>query len=228
MSRRILCIAPHADDETIGVGGTLAKHAAAGDEVVVAVLTGHGKDGPHPLWGPEVFERVRDEAKWAMEILGVSTLHFEDIPAVEVSAQPLWKLNGVVGKVVERFSPEVLYVPFPFDLHKDHRELFHAASVAWRPVSEVGRGIREVHCYEVPSETHWNIPYAEAGFLPQTFVDISEQWAVKAHALACYKSQLQPPPGPRSLEAMEALATWRGSLIGVHKAEALVTVRQLR
>lgn len=225
---KVLCIAPHADDETIGLGGTLARHVAQGDEVTVAVMTGHGEERPHPVFKPEDWDTVRGEAREAMRVLGVQNLLFEEIPAVEVAAQPLWKLNGVVAKVIAAAQPEVLYVPFPFDMHKDHRELFHAASVAWRPVSETGRGIREVHCYEVLSETHWNVPYVEAGFLPQTFVDVSSTLERKMEALACYRSQIRPAPDARSLEAIRALAVWRGSLVGVAAAEALVTVRQLR
>jgi LmbE family N-acetylglucosaminyl deacetylase len=121
----------------------------------------------------------------------------------------------------------VLYVPFPFDLHKDHREVFHSVSVAWRSSSTTGRGIREIYCYEVQSETHWNAPYLEPGFLPTRFVDVSDTLEVKLRALACYKSQLRPPPDARSLEAVRALAVWRGSQVGMSAAEAFVTVRTL-
>ena len=50
----------------------------------------------------------------------------------------------------------------------------------------------------------------------------------KLRAAACYESQLRPAPDARSLEALEALAVWRGSLVGMKAAEAFVTVRTLR
>ena len=50
----------------------------------------------------------------------------------------------------------------------------------------------------------------------------------KLEAAACYASQLLPDPGPRSLAALEALARWRGSQMGLAAAEAFVTVRLLR
>jgi N-acetylglucosamine malate deacetylase 1 len=225
---RVLVIAPHADDETIGLGGTIARHAREGDEVTVAVVTGHGDDGPHPLWPTSVWDAVRAEAREACRILAVKELLFEEVPAALVADQPVWKLNRVTGAIVERVKPDVLYVPFPFDLHKDHREVFHSLSVTWRSSSATGRGMREVYCYEVQSETHWNVPYVEPGFLPTRFVDVTDTLEVKLRALACYKTQMRPSPDARSLEAIRALAVWRGSQVGMSAAEAFVTVRTLR
>ena len=224
---RVLVVAPHADDETLGMGGTIARLAAEGRRVTVAVLTGHGAE-PHPLWPPATWETVRAEAGRAMSELGVEDLRFSEVPAARVAEEPPWRLNRMTDELVREVAPEILYVPFPLDLHKDHREIFHSLSVAWRPNTEHGRRIREVHCYEVVSETHWNVPYVEQGFLPTCWVDVSDQLAAKLRAVGCYESQLSPGPGPRSLAAVEALARWRGSQIGVAAAEAFVTVRLLR
>ncbi|MDQ3365093.1 MAG: PIG-L family deacetylase [Myxococcota bacterium] len=225
--RRVLVLAPHADDETLGVGGTLARHVADGDEVHVAVVTGHGDD-PHPLWPRETWDKIRDEARRAMQVLGISHLHFREVPAALVADQPTHRLNKVVGELVAAIQPEILYVPFLYDLHKDHREIFHAASVAWRTSGEVGRGIKAVYCYEVQSETHWNAPYLEAGFLPNVWVDISAHLETKMRALRCYESQLRPAPDSRSVEAVRALAVWRGSQQNLAAAEAFVLIRMLR
>jgi len=222
---RILVIAPHADDETLGVGGTIGRRAREGHQVHVAVVTGHGDDHPHPLWPRSLWDTVRGEARRAAEVLGVKELIFEEVPAAMVGDQPIWKLNQLTAALVDRVKPHVLYVPWAFDLHKDHREVFHSLSVAWRPSSPVGRLIREIYCYEVQSETHWNIPYAEAAFVPNCWVDISEHLDLKLRALACYESQIRPLPDARSLDAVRALAVWRGSQIGLKAAEAFVTVR---
>jgi LmbE family N-acetylglucosaminyl deacetylase len=226
-ARRVLFVAPHADDETIGCGGTIARHVAEGDDVHVAVVTGHGDDAPHPLWPRKLWDDIRAEAARAMDVLGVRHLHFEEVPAVLVAEQPAWKLNKTIGGVVDKIAPDVLFVPFPFDLHKDHREIFHSLSVAWRPHSPTGRKIKNVYCYEVQSETHWNAPYLEAGFTPNTWVDISAHLETKLRALACYASQIRPAPDARSLDAIRALAVWRGSQQGMAAAEAFVAVRTL-
>lgn len=120
---KVLVIAPHADDETMGVGGTMAKYVRAGATVVVAVITGHGEATPHPLYPRESFTRVRGELRQACAILGVQEIIFEDVPAVTVADQPIWQLNRATRSAIERVMPDVLYVPFPFDLHKDHREI---------------------------------------------------------------------------------------------------------
>jgi LmbE family N-acetylglucosaminyl deacetylase len=226
-TRNVLVIAPHADDETIGMGGTIARLAAEGDHVTVAVITGHGP-GRHPLWPRSVWDTVRAEARLACDRLGVAELLFEEVPAAQVAEQPAWQLNRLTGAIVERVRPEVLYVPFPFDLHKDHREIFHSLSVSWRPSSVTGRAIREIYCYEVQSETHWNVPYLEPGFLPSCWVDVGDSLEQKLAALGCYASQLRPSPDARSLDAVRALATWRGAQMGMTAAEAFVVVRLLR
>ncbi len=223
----VLVIAPHADDETLGLGGTIARYAAEGHHVVVAVLTGHGA-GTHPIWPVEAWTRVRGEAAQAMEILGVRDLLFEEIPAALVAQYPGWQLNALTGKLIERVAPDVLYVPFPYDLHSDHRAIFHSLSVAWRPASAAGRAIREIYCYEVLSETHWNIPYVEPGFLPTVWVDITTYLETKLRALSCYQSQIRPSPDARSIEAVRALAVLRGHQMGMRAAEGFVAVRLVR
>ena len=224
---RILVVAPHADDETLGMGGTIARYAREGHDVTVAVLTGHGDDAPHPLWGKEVWDTVRAELREACAILGVREIIFEEIPAVMVSEQPVWKLNRVTGRIVQSVEPDIMYVPFLNDLHRDHRACFHSFSVAWRPFTTTGNKIKEVFSYEVASETHLNFAYVEQGFFPNTWVDISDYLDTKLQALACYKSQIKPHPSSRSLKAIEAQAVWRGAQVGVAAAEAFVLVRKI-
>lgn len=225
---KILVVSPHADDETIGMGGTMARYAEEGHEVVVAVMTGHGEEESHPIWPRETWDIIRAEAREAYEILGVKQIIFEEIPAARVADQPVWKLNKITDEMVKNVRPDIVYLPFPFDLHKDHRELFHSFSVACRPCSEVGASIKEIYTYEVMSETHWNAPYVEPGFMPTVWINISDYLETKLKALKSFKSQMLPSPHARSIEAMRALAVFRGAQAGVPAAEAFVTVRIIR
>lgn len=225
-ARRVLVVAPHADDETIGAGATIARLVSEGHEVTVAVMTGHG-DGPHPLWPRSVWDTVRGEAREAMDVLGVKELLFREIPAACVADYPVHKLNSEAHGVIELVRPEVLFVPFLWDLHKDHREMFHAFSVAWRTTSAAGKGIREIYAYETLSETHWNAAYLEPGFVPNVHFDVSDFLEKKIEAFARYKSQIQPAPATRSLEAVRAQAIWRGAQVGLRAAESFVLVRKL-
>ncbi len=224
----VLVMAPHADDETLGVGGTIARLAGEGHRVVVAVLTGHGEAGPHPLWPPEVWRVVRAEAEAARKVLGVAEIVYREIPAVLVPDRPVHEIHAIVQGLIEEVRPETLFLPYVFDLHGDHRAIAQACAVAWRPVTGAGRGIRDILMYETLSETHWNIQPQEAAFAPNVFFDISGPFLErKRAALHCYQSQLRSFPDCRSVEAIEALARWRGSLVGVAAAEAFVQVRRI-
>jgi LmbE family N-acetylglucosaminyl deacetylase len=96
--------------------------------------------------------------------------------------------------------------------------------VATRPVGP-GIGIRIVAAYETLSETHWNAPHIEPNFTPNWVVDITGTIDRKLEALACYASQISPFPGPRSIEAVKALAMFRGTQAGFAYGEALHLVR---
>lgn len=223
---RVLVLAPHADDETLGMGGTIAKHVDQGDEVHVVVVTssplGLKRGHLESLYPP-----VRAEATKVIPSLGVASVEFAGLPPVLLPDEPVWKTNQVIHAAMERHMPEILYVPFPYDMHGDHRAVFHAASVAWRPTSDLGRGIRRILAYEVLSETHWNAPYLEPGFTPNVFVELSEgQLKRKLEALGGYATQMKPFPNTRSVEAIEALARWRGSLQGMAAAEGFVLIRE--
>ncbi|MGF1545594.1 MAG: PIG-L deacetylase family protein [Parvularculaceae bacterium] len=224
---RILVIAPHADDESLGAGGAIARHVANGDDVTVALMTGPDEDGTHPFIDPAAFEKVRGEFHKALDVLGVERRVVKNLPAVAMANSPVQIVNAAAKAVVEEARPERLYVPFAFDLHKDHRELFYAFAVQWRAYLPTGQAIREVLAYETPSETHLAAPYVEPSFTPNVFIDVSAHLDKKLAALACYESQRQDPPLPRSPQAIEALARLRGSQIGVDAAEAFVLVRRL-
>jgi len=220
----ILVIAPHADDEVLGAGATIARRVAEGIEVNVAVLTGHG-EAPHPLWPAAAWDVSRAECRTACAELGVMQVHFEELPAACLDTEPTWRINQVVKRVIERFEPTELYLPFPADLHRDHAVIGYGAVVATRPYLPTGRTVRRVLYYETLSETHLAPVYLEAAFEPNLFVDVSDHMQCKLAALACYASQLQPDGQPRSLSAVQALATLRGSHIGVAAAEAFVVQR---
>jgi len=223
---KVLVIAPHADDETLGLGGTIARYVDEGHAVTVAILTGPG-EGRHPIIPNESWDLVRLEARRAMTVLGVTDLIFENLPAVLVADQPHWELNRLTSSVLERVEPDVLFVPFLLDVHRDHRELFHSLSVAWRPSNTCGRAIKQIYTYEVVSETHWNFASVEGGFLPNVYIDISGYLDKKLEALACYESQVRPEPDSRSEAAVRALAVWRGSQMNMAAAESFVLVRYL-
>lgn len=219
---RVLVVAPHPDDEVLGAGGTMARRAAEGDEVVVAIVT---KAGP-PVFTPDVAETGRREARAAHDLLGVKETHFLDFPAAGLDTVPHRDLNAGLLELFRDVRPEVVFVPFGGDLHRDHREVFESALVCARPGHRDAP--RAVYSYETLSETNWNAPYVTPAFAPNVFVDITPHLETKLGAMGRYASQLRPFPHERSLEALRALATLRGATVGVAAAEAFVLVRELR
>jgi LmbE family N-acetylglucosaminyl deacetylase len=132
-------------------------------------------------------------------------------------------LNDRIAAVVRRVNPQIVLCSYP-DRHIDHRLIFDSVMVATRPVG-TGIGIELLAAYETLSETHWNAPHIEPNFVPDWVVDISGHIHEKLHALKCYSSQVSDSPGPRSLEAVEALGKFRGTQAGFAFGEAFHVIR---
>lgn len=217
--KKVLVVAPHPDDETLGVGGTIRRFADAGHAVSVLTVAAHMP----PLYPAEVHETTVRESKAAHKVLGVSESIYLDRPAVMLGNIPVAEFNGLILEHVNRIEPDILLMPF-YDRHIDHRQVFDACMVAARPVG-AGRNIKLVASFETISETHWNAPHLEPTFTPNFCVDISDQIEKKLEAMNCFKSQLHEFPGPRSIEALKALALFRGSQAGYGYAEGFHVIR---
>ncbi|MBN1440978.1 MAG: PIG-L family deacetylase [Anaerolineales bacterium] len=217
----ILVIATHPDDEVLGCGGTIARHASRGDKVDVLVVTRGSSD----LYDDQQVKTLRKELDAAQAILGVSTVHFLDFPAPKLDLVPTHELADAMAKKIAELRPAATFIPHRGDLHSDHRAVFQAALVAARPIG--GRIVRRLLSYETLSETEWTAPVAEDAFLPSVFLEISDFLERKKQALAAYRSQLKEFPHPRSLQAVEALARLRGSTVGVPAAEAFQLIREI-
>jgi LmbE family N-acetylglucosaminyl deacetylase len=216
-----LIIAPHPDDEVLGCGGTIRRLVNQGQRVSVAIVT-----IGTPLYPAGQVQRVRAEAQAASTILGVSELLFLDLPVTTLHAIPEHELNATFCRLIEQTQPTMALLPFPGDRHEDHRQTFDAAMVAMRPDGRRHR-IERILCYETVSETHWAGAGVEPGFDPNCFIDISATLADKLAAMQAYASQLEADIPARSLQAIEALAHFRGSVAGMNAAEAFVSIREL-
>lgn len=219
--KRVLVVAPHPDDETIGAGGTIAKFTAEGHEVAVLIVSGHLP----PLYKQADYDKTVEEAHRAFAILGVSHSRFLEIPATRIGLEPVSEVNGRIADVVKEIGPQIVLCPFP-DRHIDHRLVFESVMVATRPVGP-GRGIELLAAYETLSETHWNAPHMEPNFVPNWVVDITEYIQRKVDALKCYESQIPAFPGARSVEATDALAKFRGTQAGFRYGEGFQVIRMI-
>jgi N-acetylglucosamine malate deacetylase 1 len=219
---RVLVIAPHPDDEILGCGGVMARHAAGGDEVHVAVVT---RGAPEVYTAAQVDE-TRSQLKEAHAMLGVKGVRYLDFPAPRMDTIPRHTVADAIRRLIQELQPHTLYVPHFGDMHFEHGLTYQACLVAARPVG--GIAVQRVLAYETLSETEWGPPVAGCAFQPTVFVDIDAYLATKLAAMGCIKSQLFSTPHPRSLTSLEALARLRGSTAGLKAAEAFMLVREIR
>jgi LmbE family N-acetylglucosaminyl deacetylase len=217
----VLVIATHPDDEVLGCGGVIARHADQGHEVHVLVVT----RGIPELFESEQIETTRQELRNAHKILGVSGVTFLDFPAPRLDMVPGNDLADAIAGVIRQLKPQIIYMPHRGDIHGDHQATYWATLVATRPINR--NPVRRLLCYETLSETEWGAPTGDQVFVPTVFIDISSSLERKLEAMACYRSQLKQPPHPRSLRSIEALARLRGGTVSLDAAEAFMLVREI-
>ena len=125
----VLVIAPHPDDEVLGVGGAILKHRADGDAVHVVVCT----RGEAARFGAAQVETVQCEARAVHAFLGVTGSHFLDFPAARLDTVPGADLNAALAEVFAAVAPDTIYLPHAGDVHRDHQLIFQAGLVCARP-----------------------------------------------------------------------------------------------
>ena len=129
---KVLVIAPHADDEVIGVGGTISKRNNAGDEVYVCIVT----RGYEPLYSDKYVEQCKHEALQADKLLGVKKTFFLDFPAVNLENVPRHEFNGSIFNIIQEIMPDEVFIPHRGDMQIDHQMVVDAAMVGLRPKYE--------------------------------------------------------------------------------------------
>jgi LmbE family N-acetylglucosaminyl deacetylase len=219
MTKNILIVAPHPDDEVLGCGGIIAKYSESGIKVYILVVT----RGTPKLYSSDKIDNIRLEAKNAHAMLGVTETVFLDFPAPELDIISLAEISREISEVIKRFSITDLYIPHRGDIHGDHRVVFNACLVAARPVGDFY--VKSIFAYETLSETEWAAPFGDDAFIPTKFVDVSVNFDKKLDAMRCFKSQLKQFPNPRSIETLTALSRFRGSTVGFSNAEAFMVIR---
>ena len=176
--RRVLSLAPHPDDETIGCGGSLTLHVQAGDPVKVVFLTNGAKGDTSGTVDKTAYIALREmEAEKACKCFGIKDIEFwkyED----RGLASSKGKLSRLIN-LLNDFKPELVYVPSPLEFHPDHR----AAAQVLQDAIQTCTPNFDVACYEVNQPLRVNV-----------LVDITPVLHIKHKAIECYQSQLQEMP----------------------------------
>jgi N-acetylglucosamine malate deacetylase 1 len=219
---RVLVVAAHPDDEVLGMGGTIAVHAAIReDEVRILCVT----DGSSTQYSGDEARREQknDEAVRAAAALGVTDYVHLDYPDMRLDTIAHADLNRVIEEQVAEFQPELVYSVHP-DVNRDHQAIFDSVSVATRPMP--GQGVRRVLTYGPTSSVEWT-PSGVSWFVPNWFVDIGDTLERKLEAFACYETERRPSPHPRNERGIRAHAEFYGASVGCSYAEPFVLVRSL-
>lgn len=220
----VLVVAAHPDDEILGCGATLARHAAAGDDVHILIVaegaTSRDAARSADTRAPEI-DALREAATEAAVRIGARPPSFGGLPDNRLDGVDLLDIVKLIERRISECNPAVVYTHHGGDLNIDHRRVHDAVLTACRPLP--GVGARAVYAFETPSSTEWADETLPA-FRPTRFVDVTGTLETKLAALDAYESEMRVFPHPRSAEAVRSLARWRGASAGVDAAEAFAVV----
>lgn len=216
---KVMVIAPHPDDETLGCGGTLLRHVQQNHEIHWVILT----DLPSSVSFTAqraLRKQVTDAVANAYPFKNYTQLPF---PTTALDQVPFSDMVEALGACIREAQPNILYVPFFGDIHSDHRIGFAVAQAASKWFRYPS--IEKIYAYETLSETELALQ-REHAFFPNVFVDISAVIKQKLAILQLYRRELAEFPFPRSLTAVEALARYRGAAGGMQAAESFMLLRE--
>lgn len=216
----VLVIAPHPDDETLGCGGTLLKHKAAGDQVSWLIMTSMAKESGYT---PEQIKNRAGEIETISRIYGFHETVQLGIPTTTVDGVPMRDLVKMMKAAFDQLQPEIVYLPFYNDNHSDHRSTFEAAYNCAKTFRFPS--VKKILMMEILSETEFASP--ADGFVPNYFVDISDYLEKKIATMKLYTDEIKAPPFPRSEENIRALATYRGSTVNCASAESFMILKEV-
>jgi len=214
---KVLVVAVHPDDETLGCGGTLFKHKDCGDEIHWMIAT--------EMEEPEAVSKRNIEIDKVTHVYGFDSVHRLNFVTTNVDKYSTSEMIKKISLVVQKVKPNIIYLPFKNDIHSDHKYIFDAAYSCTK--SFRNPFIRKIYMMETLSETEFSVNISESSFIPNVFVDISEYINKKIEVMKIYKEEIGKHPFPRSERNIRALATYRGATSGCEYAESFMLIKEI-
>jgi len=222
MSKNVLIVAAHPDDEVLGCGGVAARHVRRGDSVeVLIVAEGATSRGD----GDGAVAALADGARKAATVLGTRPPRFGGLPDNRLDTIALLDVVKLVEATGDEVRPDIVYTHHAGDLNIDHQVVARAVATAFRPLPDAT--VKALYSFETLSSSEWALPSADTHFQPCRFENISDVLDLKLAALECYANEMRAFPHPRSIDAVTALARVRGATAGVAAAEAFCVFREI-
>jgi len=222
---RVLVVAPHPDDECLGLGGTIARLTHSGALVDVLVI---GCNTQPMLAGgkSDTVTRV-DELRAACDELGVHehTILWKDCPeALNPAAYTAALVSAIESHPVasiKQTRPDIMFIPNAQSHHQDHKAVHHAALAAIRPAGRLRHTPSIVLGYDGPEDAAWLAQGARRPWV----VDTTAFHETKLRAISCHASQLLPAPHPRNTQMISVIDSANGIIVGATYAEAFDVYR---
>lgn len=224
INKNILIIVAHTDDETIGMGGTIANHTKDGDKVFAVSMT-DGVGSRDNQTAGDINQRDIAANK-ASKILGFEWLEAGKFSDNEMDKSSLIEVVKYIENIKNLSQPDIVYTHASSDLNIDHRIVSEAVLTAFRP--QPNEKCREIRAFEVSSATDYGHKSVTGSFYPNLFIDISNTWKEKLMALKEYASEMRDYPHTRSFEGIENLSRLRGNQVGLRQVEAFEIIRKIQ
>ncbi len=215
MGDKVLVVAPHPDDETLGCGGALLKHKKNGDQIFWIIVTNIDVDNG---WSEKKVQERQAEIDQVSQMYGFENTFKLGFPTTKLDSISYNDLIAKISGVIKEIEPSIIYLPNSSDIHTDHKITFNAVMSCCKDFRMPC--IKRILMYECLSETEFAPAQKEYVFVANVFVDISEHFQQKLEILKVFASEVMASPLPRSIEAVTSLARYRGSRIGKEYAEA--------
>ena len=216
-----LVVVAHPDDEVLGAGATIHKLIQEGNEVAICIMANHAAARTN------ISDTLAEDEKKALDIMGVGKVYQADFPNIRMNTVPHLELVQFVEAAIDDFKADAIITHHPSDTNNDHVMTSYAAQAASR-LFQRREGIPALKLFlymEVLSSTEWSLDSSANRFTPNYYVEIGKEGvSLKKKALAAYKGVMRPYPHPRSDEALEGLAAYRGAQAGCNYAEAVECV----
>ena len=219
MSKTILVISAHSDDEVLGCGGTIARYAKSGDKVHLVFMTNGVGSRNAKI---EEVDRRKSAAQKSADILEASSIQQFDFPDNKMDTIALLDVVQAIEEVIDKLQPEIIYTHHIGDLNIDHQITHKALITACRPQS--GFCVKEIYAFEVLSSTEWNTPGVGV-FSPNVFIEITDFINIKKQSLNVYTQEMHQPPHSRSIDNVIRSNALRGNAVGMCYAEAFQLIR---
>jgi N-acetylglucosamine malate deacetylase 1 len=214
--KRVLVLAAHPDDETLGCGGTIYRLSKEGHEIQLITFTnGEGSRGETDKNRNIVLDKVS-------QLLGIQKYASADFPDNAMDSVPLLNLCKFIESEVD-YTPDIIFTHHPEDLNVDHHQVAKATFTVFRPQSGAKH---QLYSYFVPSSTDYNPTLIFSG---STYFKLTkDDLEAKQKTLRIYKNEMREYPHTRSYQNVENLMRVWGSEVGTEFAEKFINQRELK